>query len=208
MADFKKLEFFLLRYVPDAVKDEFVNIGIVMIESSASGAGFADVRFTRDWRRVRCLDPQADVEMLEALERDVREQLGEASDRDKLLHKLDDSFSNLVQVSPTRACLSGEPAQEMEMLAGLYFDGPKRETRVGFSERQRILNSMRGAFEQAGVLASLMKNVQAAHYTKIGDPLKSGKSGDPDCVFHGSLRRNHRKRGRVLRIRIAECLQS
>ena len=25
-------------------------------------------RFTRDWRRVRCLDPEADVEMLEALE--------------------------------------------------------------------------------------------------------------------------------------------
>ena len=40
-----ELEFFLLRYVPDAVKDEFVNIGIVMIESSANGAGFADVAF-------------------------------------------------------------------------------------------------------------------------------------------------------------------
>jgi hypothetical protein len=75
----------------------------------------------------------------------------------------------------------------MEMLAGLYFDGPKRETRVGFSERQRILNSMRGAFEQAGVLASLMKNVQAAHYTKIGDPLKFDfgyRIGDEIKLFH------------------------
>jgi hypothetical protein len=34
------------------------------------GADFADVRFTRDWRRVRCLDPQADIEMLQALEND------------------------------------------------------------------------------------------------------------------------------------------
>ena len=81
MAELKKLEFFLLRYVPDAVKDEFVNVGLVMLEPGADGAGFADVRFTRDWRRVRCLDPQADVEMLEALERDIRGQLGQARDR-------------------------------------------------------------------------------------------------------------------------------
>jgi hypothetical protein len=66
MADRRQLEFFLLRYVPDAVKNEFVNIGLVMVEPGANGDGFADVRFTRDWRRVRCLDPQADVDMLGA----------------------------------------------------------------------------------------------------------------------------------------------
>ena len=82
MADRRQLEFFLLRYVPDAVKDEFVNIGVVMVEPGANGGGFAEVRFTRDWRRVRCLDPQADVEMLEALEREIRGQLATAHDRE------------------------------------------------------------------------------------------------------------------------------
>src|SRR5258708_2112364 len=144
MAELKQLEFFVLRYVPDAVKDEFVNVGVVMLESGANGEGFADVRFTRDWRRVRCLDPQADGEMLEALESDIRKQLGEARDREVLLRKLDDSFSNLIQVSATKACLSEEPGKEMEMLASLYFAGPKREARVGFSERQRKLTTMRG----------------------------------------------------------------
>ncbi len=172
MADLRKLEFFLLRYVPDAVKDEFVNVGVVMLESGANGEGFADVRFTRDWRRVRCLDPQADVEMLEALERDIRGQLGEARDRELLLRKLDDSFSNLIQVSPTKACLAQEPAKEMETLASLYFEGPKRVGRLGSSERQRILRSMRGAFEQAGVWTSLMKDIPVAPYTKPGDPFK------------------------------------
>jgi hypothetical protein len=52
MADRRQLEFFLLRYVPDAVKDEFVNIGVVMVEAGAGGDGFAEVRFTRDWLRV------------------------------------------------------------------------------------------------------------------------------------------------------------
>jgi len=151
MADLKKLEFFLLRYVPDAVKDEFVNVGLVMLEPGGDGEGFADVRFTRDWRRVRCLDPQADVEMLEALERDIRSQLREARDREVLLRKLDDSFSNLIQVSPTKGCLAEEPAKEMETIARLYFEAPKGAARLERSERQRILKGMRGAFEQAGV---------------------------------------------------------
>jgi len=172
MADLKKLEFFLLRYVPDAVKDEFVNVGLVMLEPGGDGEGFADVRFTRDWRRVRCLDPQADVEMLEALERDIRSQLRQARDREVLLRKLDDSFSNLIQVSPTKGCLAEEPAKEMETIARLYFEGPKGAARLERSERQRILKGMRGAFEQAGVWTSLMKDIPAAHYTKPGDPFR------------------------------------
>ena len=69
MSERRQLEFFLLRYVPDAVKDEFINIGLVAIEAEKSGDKFGEVRFTKDWRRVRCLDPQADVEMLAALDR-------------------------------------------------------------------------------------------------------------------------------------------
>jgi hypothetical protein len=78
MAELKPFEFFLLRYVPDAVKNEFVNIGVVMMEQEANGHGFADVYFTRDWRRVYCLDAQADVEWLQAMERDLRTQLNDA----------------------------------------------------------------------------------------------------------------------------------
>ncbi len=50
-------EFFLLRYVPDVVKGEFVNIGVLLRETAGSRqAGrqaWAQVRFTRDWSRVR-----------------------------------------------------------------------------------------------------------------------------------------------------------
>jgi len=187
MSDQRQLEFFLLRYVPDAVKDEFVNIGVVMIEPSANGAGFADVRFTRDWRRVRCLDPQVDIEMLEALEHDIRGQLGDVRERGVLLRWLEDSFSNVIQLSPTKGCLANEPAKEMEMLARLYFEGPKPASRGAISARQRILNIMRDAFEQAAVWALLMKDIPVAPYTKPGDPLKFDfgyRVGDTIKLFH------------------------
>jgi hypothetical protein len=187
MPDKRQLEFFLLRYVPDAVKDEFVNIGVVMFEPGANGGGFADVRFTRDWRRVRCLDPQADVEMLEALERDIRSQIGDVRERGMLLRRLDESYSNVIQVSATKGCLAEEPAKEIEMLASLYFEGPKPARRGAISARQQILKTMRDAFEQAGVWTMLMKDVPVAPYTKPGDPLKFDfgyRTGDTIRFFH------------------------
>lgn len=194
MADRHQLEFFLLRYVPDAVRDEFVNIGVVMLQPGANGSGFADVCFTRDWRRVRCLDPGADVEMLEALEREIRGQLKDIGNRERLLHKLEDSYSNLIQLSATKGCLAEEPAREIEMLAKLYFDVPKGAVRHLASGRQQVLNTMRGAFEQAGVWGLLMKGIAVAPYTKVGDPLKFDfgyRVGDAIKIFHAvSLKAN------------------
>ena len=73
MAAYKQCDFFLLRYVPDVVKGEFVNLGVVLLEEGDDG--FTDVRFTRDWRRVRCLDPEADIELLESYEAELRRLL-------------------------------------------------------------------------------------------------------------------------------------
>ena len=187
MADLRNLEFFLLRYVPDAVKDEFVNIGVVMLEPGANGAGFADVRFTRDWRRVRCLDPQADVEMLEAIERDLRRQLAGSGDRELLFKKIEDSFSNVIQLSSAKACLAEDPAKEMAALASIYLETVKpRQRRLG-TGRQRILEQMRQAFEQAGVWKFLMTSIPVAPYTKPGDPMKFDfgyRVGDEIKLFH------------------------
>jgi hypothetical protein len=62
MNDRIQCEFFLVRYVPDTVKDEFVNIGVVLREAGRPETAL--VRFTRDWNRVRCVDPEADTGML------------------------------------------------------------------------------------------------------------------------------------------------
>ncbi|HEY2392250.1 MAG TPA: DUF3037 domain-containing protein, partial [Candidatus Angelobacter sp.] len=45
MAGKTQCRFFVLRYAPDAVKNEFINIGLVLLPP----AGGAQVRFTRDW---------------------------------------------------------------------------------------------------------------------------------------------------------------
>ena len=50
-------EFQLLRYVPNPVRDEFVHVGVLLREQGAAQTGVPpmELRFTRDWRWVRCL---------------------------------------------------------------------------------------------------------------------------------------------------------
>ncbi len=192
MAELRHLEFFLLRYVPDAVKEEFANIGLLMFEPGANGAGFAEVRFRRDWRRVRCVDPQADIEMLEALERDIQEQLRNTRDRALFLKRMEDSFSNVIQLSSAKACLTENPVKELATLASFYLETvtpQKKHVRTG---RSRILDQMRQSFEQAGVWRFLMNGVPVSPYTKPGDPMKFDfgyRVGDEIKLFHAvSLR--------------------
>ena len=188
MADLKQCEFFLLRYVPDAVKDEFVNIGVVLVESGApsepgfgslgwesraNGAGFAEVKFTRDWQRVKCLDPAADIEMLAGLEDDLRARVKEAGSRQDFLRSVEESFSNLLQLSPAKACLTESPAEELGRLAEMYLERVRRPAgKAAAAGRQAIAQRMREAFEHAGVWKLMRKRIAVAQYTHPGDPLK------------------------------------
>jgi DUF3037 family protein len=171
MAEKRKLEYFLLRYSPDAVKEEFVNIGLIMSELETNGSAFADVRFTKDWSRVHCLDPQADIAALEAVTRHIKGQFTELKDRAVLLRWLDDSFSNLIQLSQAKGVLSENPEAEMDTMASMYLERAKAGVRRVVSGRQKILAAMRDAFEQAGV-GKLVQPIPAAWYTKPGDPFQ------------------------------------
>lgn len=180
MPGYQQCEFFLLRYVPDAVKDEFVNIAVVLVSSG----GFAEVRFSSDFGRVRCLDPTADLEMLAGLEADLRRHLQSGgADRDALLRHMQDAFSGTLQISPGKACLAESPQQELARLAELYLEtsAARRPERPRVARgRQAVFNAMRSAFERAGVWDDprMMKRIAVADFTQSGDPLRI------DCGYH------------------------
>jgi len=172
MTEKRKLEFFLLRYVPDAVKGEFVNFGLLALENGAEGSSLVDVRFSKDWGRVQCLDPQVDLDVLEALQREIRQEIGLTRDRAALLRRMEDSFSGVVQISAVMPALTEKIAlAEVDDVARMFLETSKiRRTREP-AGRQKILEMMRTAFEDAGVLSSL-NAVPAEPYTKQGDPFE------------------------------------
>src|SRR5438128_444999 len=172
MAELKQCEFFLLRYVPDAVKNEFVNIGVVL----TSPDGAAEFRMTKDWSRVQSLDPAADLDMLTAVERELRSRLTSGrDDRAAIMKKLDDSFSNLLQISEKKACLAENPHAEADVLAKLYLQSARHEKSAREAgARTRIFNRMRSAFDHAGVWndVRMWKKIPVGELAANGDPLK------------------------------------
>ena len=171
MAERKQCEFQLIRYVPDPVKNEFVNIGVLL---RASGGEQSALRFTRDWGRVRCLDPDADTQMLEAMEIEVGDQLrARAEDHPTpFMVRLQDSLSNGLQMTESKAYLAETFLSGLEDLMRMYVDTPLREPRRQRSGRSALIAAMRKQFESAGVWTLMRKQIAAADYTRPGAPLR------------------------------------
>jgi hypothetical protein len=170
MADLKQLEFYVLRYVPYVVRGDFISIGVLLVEPRPNGFGFADIAMTSDWRRVQCLDRQVDIEVLQSLEPYIRMQLQHSQDVGMLLHKLADSFANMIQMSPREVCLAEDPARELKMLCSIYLEEPPSDIMPAAprpkSEHAMILAGIEDALTQAGIWGLRIEKVSAAQYTK------------------------------------------
>ncbi len=171
MTERKQCAFQLIRYVPDPVRNEFVNIGVLL---RTSGGEQSVLRFTRDWSRVRCLDPDADTEMLEALEIEIGHRLrAQPADHPKpIMALLEGSLSNGVQITEAKAYLAETFLTGVEDLMRWYVDRPRRERSKQLVGRTAVLAAMRKSFEDAGVWTLMWKQIPAAIYTKPGDPLR------------------------------------
>jgi len=179
-------QFSLIRYVPDPVKNEFVNIGVMLREAAHPAA--AVVRFTKDWGRVRCVDADADIAMLEAMEAEMRQRLLETgTDTVPLMKTIEDSFSHQLQITEPKGCLAENVAAEMDQLMRLYVEPRKLRARQALSGRQAIVRSMRTQFEHARVWDLMRRRIAASAYTRPGDPLKI------DCGYrpNGTVRMFH-----------------
>lgn len=169
----QECKFFLLRYAPNPVRDEFVNIGLVLLAPQAP----PELRFSKDWSRVRALDPQADTELLDAFRNEISAETAGEETRDAVLRRIEDSFSNILQTSTYKACLTASPQKEADELARIYLEAPRRRSSREKGARLKIFHSMQTAFTQAGVWKAMQKKIPASRYSRPGDPLEI------DCAY-------------------------
>jgi hypothetical protein len=182
-------EFFLIRYVPDPVKGEFTNIGVLLREAGQHES--TQVRFTRDWTRVRCMDADADIGLLEALEGEIAARLrlgasaAAASDSasKSVIAVIEDSFSNSIQMTEARACLAENVAAELDLLMKMYVEPLRVKQERKRTGRAAIATAMRTEFERAGVWGLMRKKIAASLYTLPGDPMKIDCGYRPNGVI-------------------------
>lgn len=170
MAEKRQLELYLLRFLPHALRDDFVTVGVLLLESDG---GFADVRLTRDWRMLQCVAPDVELEWFAMVENEIRGRLGSLRGRDDLMQLVNERFGTMMDVAPTKAVLTEDPAKEMEVLASMYLARPERgergQPRTG---RVAIVNTMNEAFAEAGVLELIQRDLDVVKYTGPGDPFR------------------------------------
>ena len=103
--------FLIVRYVPDLVREEFVNIGVLIWARADTQPPV--IRFTQDWTRLRNLANDVDTDMLQALEEDLSRALADAPGVDSLINLIQEAFSGNLQTSSER----GRAAESMNGLA-------------------------------------------------------------------------------------------
>jgi len=163
----KECSFFLVRYVPDLVRDEGLNIGLFLYSPEEKYLGCL---FTDDFRRLKRFHPQADMELLRELQQDFEQQVDEhEDDLEGYIREMQESFSNLIQVTTPRTCFLGDPQTEIQGLfaryVGPHVSGPPPE-----DTRLHIKQRLKAAFARAGVWDRLEKRIPAEQWTKKGDP--------------------------------------
>jgi predicted DNA-binding ribbon-helix-helix protein len=138
MATSSKLEYFFLQYIPDIVSGESVSIAAVFIDPTDLDHGICRVSLAGNWQsKVRRLDPDADVEMLEAVLTEIRTRLLSSVQRSEMIRELEDSFSNALQISYRRKCPISSTPENIAAFAHEIFDKPSNTARG--SSRTRAL---------------------------------------------------------------------
>ncbi len=169
-AKLKTCSFFLVRYVPDLVRDEGLNIGLFMHSPEQE---YLDCLFTDDFSRVRRLHPQADLKFLRELQLYFEQQITEHErDLEGFIREMQESYSNLIQVTEPRPCLVADPQAEMQELFARYV-GTRAVAPPEPDTRMRIRQAMTAAFDRAGLLKlqTFERHIPAEPWTGKGDPL-------------------------------------
>jgi len=167
------LAYHLLRYVPNLVRDEWVNIGVLVFNPRTGERRLRLIEEQVEYTRVRRLHPSAD----EAVLRNLRDDLEDCLDTEaaiplqKILKKCDETLSAAVQIAPQKGVLADDLDAELERLYTDHVAVPRAQYRVGQSgTRATIRGYCAQVFRQARIWDRVEKSVRVAEFTFPGDP--------------------------------------
>src|ERR1700758_1192449 len=111
------LRYRILRYTPNLVRDEWVNIGVLLEEVAGPRRAMKIIDEASEIARVRRLHPGADENLLRNLPSEFEARLrAPQAEVETYLEKLDQTLSNLLQLGPRKALLAQDFDAELDRL--------------------------------------------------------------------------------------------
>ena len=165
----------VVRYQPNLIRDEWVNIGVLLLDPSTGRVRQRWLEEPADLARLRRLHPAADEELLLRLPAEFERQFaGREMEAAAILEKFDETLSNAVQLAPSKGLLSRDPDAELDRLFREQVE-PLREARRGVVEiRTRSDVRARAAdfFRTEKILRLMQRGVRVEEFTAPGDPMR------------------------------------
>jgi hypothetical protein len=172
----------ILRYTPNLVRDEWVNIGVLLFDPGTGERRLRLIEEQDEYNRVRRLHPHADEMLLRALRDDLEDRFQSASANGskggsanwlQLLGKWDDTLSNALQLAPQKGVLAGDLDAELERLYADHVSLQRAPSHVGApGSRAQMRSYCSQVFRQARLWERIEKSVRASEFTFPGDPMR------------------------------------
>ena len=178
----------ILRYTPNLVRDEWVNIGVLVYDPQSGERRLRLIEEQEEYARLRRLHPEADESLLRALRDNLEDRFDSfrssnghgangqgfnGSALQELLRKWDDTLSNALQLAPQKGVIANDLDAELERLYGDHVALPRVPSRVGApGSRVQMRSYCSQVFRHARLWDKITKSVRASEFTFPGDPMR------------------------------------
>ena len=167
------LTYRILRYVPNLMRDEWMNIGVLLEDGPSGQRAIKLIEEDSEFARVRRLNPAMDDSLLRGLAGTFDAELRKPNEAvAAYLEKLDQTLSNAVQFGPVKGVFAEDFDAELDRL---YQDqvAPPARARGGIIESTRawIKARLNDVFRRRRV-PQLARAIRVEEFTQPGDPLR------------------------------------
>lgn len=166
------LQFRIVRYTPNLIRDEWANIGVILEEPAGSRRAARIIEDSAEIARVRRLHPNADEAVLRGLPLEFESAMrGVPSDLTRYI-QTKETLSTALQLSGAKSTWAEDFDAELDRLYREYVAPPPR-VRGGLIESARawIKARMDDALRRHRV-PRLERSVRVEEFTEPGDPFK------------------------------------
>jgi DUF3037 family protein len=167
-------EYRVLRYMPNRRRDEWVNIGVLLEETTGARQAMRLIEAPAEFARVRRVHPDVDENLLRSLPTEFDSRLRESVKKVEVyLQTLDQGLSNVLQFSQKQGLLADNFDAELDRLYREQVTPPARR-KGGLLQNTRdwMRDKLDDVFRRHRILGKLEHRVRVEGFTQPGDPMR------------------------------------
>jgi hypothetical protein len=186
--DDSKFVYHVLRYTSDLIRDEWVNIGVILFDPLTGALRLRLVEEQNEYARIRRLQPTADEDTLRGFRDELEDRfatflrnqraerggvLAVGEELQKLVENWNNTLSNGLQLAPQKGVYADDLDAELERLYSEHVAPPRKVIRVGAPGNRAMIRSYCSqVWKSAGLWDRIQKSVRVTEFTLPGDPMR------------------------------------